>query len=277
MLQREYLFEDNHSVNLQIPITDMPLVVKSGDDAVFGKISLPAVESAAERTPVLMLLHGHPGHDRNLDLMFALRRTGIAVVFFSYRGIWGSHGDYCFTHLIEDTRAVYEHLKEHADEWRLDMERCYLFGHSMGGFNALNSLAQGLPVKGVIAMAPCDLAYLYEEKRDAFTGLMEGKKTGYFRIPSEMYMENDVELHHKQWRFPVLADSMPEHVPVHFIGGKQDVLTPPQEHILPLYEKLKKLGRNVSYTEIDDGHSFSMNRIALTKLVFDKIAEMEQN
>ena len=276
MLRREYLFEDNHSAELQIPITDVPLVVESGGSRIYGKLTLPAVEHEKVKSPVLMLLHGHPGHDRNLDLMFALRRAGIAVVFFSYRGIWGSHGDYCFTHLLEDTKAVFEHLKEHAEEWRLDMDCCYLFGHSMGGFTALNSLAGGLPVKGVIAMAPCDLAYMYEEQYDAFAALMDVQKQGYFRVPDEKYMEQDVELHHEQWRFPNLADLMPEQTPVHFVGGKQDILTPPGEHIMPIYEKMVEKGRKVTYTEFDDGHSMVMNRVALTRLIFDKIAEMEK-
>ncbi|MBE5972952.1 MAG: alpha/beta fold hydrolase [Lachnoclostridium sp.] len=276
MLQREYLFEDNHSENLQIPITDVPLAIESDGSLIYGKLTIPAVENENEKVPVLMLLHGYPGHDRNLDLMFTLRRAGIAVVFFSYRGIWGSYGDYCFTHLLEDTKAVFEHLKEHAEEWRLDMDRCYLFGHSMGGFTALNSLAKGLPVKGVITMAPYDLAYIYEDKYEEFKILMDVQKQGYFRVPDENYLERDVEQHHAQWRFINIADSMPEHVPVHFIGGTQDLLAPIKDHIMPIYEKMVEMGRKVTYTEFDDGHSLSMNRVALARLIFDKIAEMEQ-
>ena len=189
MLRREFLFEDNHSEEWEIPITGLPVTATVGGSKIYGKVMLPAVKSKEERTPVLLLLHGHPGQDRNLDLMFSLPRAGIAVAFFSYRGIWGSHGDYCFSHLMEDTRAMFEQLKEHAEEWRLDMDHCYLFGHSMGGFTLLNSLAQGLPVRGAIAMAPCDLAYVYEEKYDDLVG-----KIGYVSDFAFCNFENPLEV-----------------------------------------------------------------------------------
>lgn len=277
MLRKEFLFEDDHSSGLPVPINGVPLDVTSGGCKIFGKLVLPAVAHEGVRTPVLIMLHGHPGHDRNLDLMFALKRTGIAVAFFSYRGIWGSHGDYNFTHLMEDTKAVYEHLCEHAEEWRLDMEHCYLFGHSMGGFTALNSVANGLPVRGAIVMAPCDLSYMYENNKDDFQLLMDEKKKGYFTLSDEMSMEKDVEKNYETWRFTALADRVPKNVPIHFIGGRQDDLTPPSTHIMPMYEKMLERGASASYAEFDDGHSFYMNRVALIRLVFDKIAEMEKS
>ena len=40
--------------------------------------------------PALVLLHGFPGFERNLDLAQAARRAGWTVVFFHYRGSWGS-------------------------------------------------------------------------------------------------------------------------------------------------------------------------------------------
>jgi len=44
---------------------------------------------------------------------------------------------------------------------------------------------------------------------------------------------------------------------------------------MPIYKKVVEMGRKVTYTEFDDGHSFSMNCVALTRRIFDKIAEME--
>ena len=276
MLRKEYLFEDNHSSEFKIPVSGQPLVVNSGGSRIFGKLALPAVEHEGVRTPVLIMLHGHPGHDRNLDLMFSLKRTGMAVAFFSYRGIWGSHGDYCFTHLMEDTKAVFEHLREHAEEWRLDMDHCYLFGHSMGGFTALNSVANGLPVRGAIVMAPCDLSYVYETNKELFSMLTDNTITGHFHMPDDKFMERDAIQNHAKWRFPTLAEQMPDNVPIHFIGGSRDDLVPPKDHIFPIYEKLQERGIPTTYTEFDDGHSFYENRVGLIRLVFDKIAEMEK-
>ncbi|HEX8904287.1 MAG TPA: hypothetical protein VF771_05555, partial [Longimicrobiaceae bacterium] len=36
--------------------------------------------------PTVILLHGYPGNERNLDLAQALRRAGMNVLFFDYRG-----------------------------------------------------------------------------------------------------------------------------------------------------------------------------------------------
>jgi len=42
--------------------------------------------------PTVVLLHGFPGNEKNLVLAQALRRAGWNVVFFHYRGSWGSGG-----------------------------------------------------------------------------------------------------------------------------------------------------------------------------------------
>ena len=44
--------------------------------------------------PTVVLLHGFPGNEKNLDLAQALRRAGFNVLFFHYRGAWGAEGDY---------------------------------------------------------------------------------------------------------------------------------------------------------------------------------------
>ena len=44
--------------------------------------------------PTVILLHGFPGNERNLDLAQALRRAGMNVLFFHYRGAWGSGGTF---------------------------------------------------------------------------------------------------------------------------------------------------------------------------------------
>src|SRR5216110_767038 len=39
--------------------------------------------------PTLILLHGYPGNERNLDLAQTVRAHGWNVVYFNYRGSWG--------------------------------------------------------------------------------------------------------------------------------------------------------------------------------------------
>ena len=42
--------------------------------------------------PTVILMHGLPGNERNLDLAQAIRRAGWDVLTFTYRGAWGSPG-----------------------------------------------------------------------------------------------------------------------------------------------------------------------------------------
>jgi uncharacterized protein len=88
--------------------------------------------------PVVVLLHGFPGNEKNLDLAQAIRRDGWDVVYFDYRGSWGSPGDFSFTHSIEDTQAAIAYLRDaaHAKKLRADASYLVLIGHSMGGFMA---------------------------------------------------------------------------------------------------------------------------------------------
>jgi dipeptidyl aminopeptidase/acylaminoacyl peptidase len=56
--------------------------------------------------PTVVLLHGFPGNEKNLDLAQSLRRAGWNVLFFNYRGSWGSPGEFSFTHCLEDAQTA---------------------------------------------------------------------------------------------------------------------------------------------------------------------------
>lgn len=43
-----------------------------------------------EKHPTLLLLHGYPGNERNLDIALVVRSHGWNVFYFDYRGFWGS-------------------------------------------------------------------------------------------------------------------------------------------------------------------------------------------
>jgi pimeloyl-ACP methyl ester carboxylesterase len=56
--------------------------------------------------PTVILMHGLPGNERNLDLAQAIRRCGWDVLTFTYRGAWGSPGDFSIANSMEDTAAA---------------------------------------------------------------------------------------------------------------------------------------------------------------------------
>jgi pimeloyl-ACP methyl ester carboxylesterase len=98
--------------------------------------------------PTMLLLHGLPGNERNLDLAQAVRRAGWNVLTFTYRGAWGSEGDFSISNALEDTAAAMRFLRSAAasSAYGIDENRLVIAGHSMGGFAAAAFAAEdGLP------------------------------------------------------------------------------------------------------------------------------------
>jgi pimeloyl-ACP methyl ester carboxylesterase len=109
--------------------------------------------------PVVVLLHGFPGNEQNLDLAQDIRRAGWDVLFFHYRGSWGSPGDYSFSNGIEDTAAAVAYLRDPsvAKKLREDPSRIVLLGHSVGGFNAIMAASADPSVEAVGIISAADM------------------------------------------------------------------------------------------------------------------------
>jgi pimeloyl-ACP methyl ester carboxylesterase len=86
--------------------------------------------------PTVVICHGWPGNEKNLDLAQAVRRAGWNAITFNYRGAWGSPGTFRFAQNPEDARAVLAFLRDPANAARLgvDPAKLVIMGHSMGGW-----------------------------------------------------------------------------------------------------------------------------------------------
>lgn len=251
-------------------------IAESGGSRIYGRVLHPARKTQEEIGPAVLMMHGQPGGDKNMDLAEYFCDNGFTAVTFSYRGVWGSEGYYCLSHLIEDTIVMAGYIRKHAEAWHVDPERLFLFGHSMGGFASLNAMAAGLKVKGAVLMAPCDIGYKYFHNRVSFDSLARSNVNGYFTIPSEDYIFKDAEEHAENWHFPNLVPKLDPAVPIRFIGGAKDQTTPPVNHILPVKQAMEEKGFDVGYTELLDGHMFPLTRIRLAITALEYLKEMDR-
>jgi uncharacterized protein len=121
--------------------------------------ALVYVAAGAGPHPAVILLHGFPGNERNLDLAQDIRRAGWDVLYFNYRGSWGSPGDFSFSHSIEDTASAIAFLRQSdtAKLLRLDPSRIVLIGHSMGGFMAVQGAAADPGIRAVGLISAGDM------------------------------------------------------------------------------------------------------------------------
>ena len=128
--------------------------IPSGGTAINGVLY---TASGAGPHPALVLLHGFPGNEQNLDLAQAVRRAGFDVLTLHYRGSWGSPGAFSFSHAIEDSDAAVTFLKTNAVKYHLDPHRIFAAGHSMGGFMAASAASHNPDVAGLIMISAWDI------------------------------------------------------------------------------------------------------------------------
>lgn len=118
------------------------------------------VAEGAGPHPVVVLLHGFPGNEQNLDLAQDMRRAGWDVLFFHYRGAWGSPGDYSFTHVVEDVASAVAYVRDpaNAQKLRADSKHIVLLGHSAGGFAAVQAGAADPTITAIGLISAADMA-----------------------------------------------------------------------------------------------------------------------
>jgi uncharacterized protein len=109
--------------------------------------------------PTLLLLHGLPGNEKNLDLAQAVRRAGWNVVTFNYRGSWGSPGTFSFEGNLADAKAVLAFVRDPANATPLgiDTKKLVIAGHSMGGWVTALTAAQDAGLAGAVMISAADM------------------------------------------------------------------------------------------------------------------------
>ena len=90
------------------PASGQGLQFTSNGELVNAMLYLPA---GVGPHPAVILLHGLPGNEQNLDLARAMQRAGWAVITFHYRGSWGSGGKFTLSGGCADIDALLREIE----------------------------------------------------------------------------------------------------------------------------------------------------------------------
>ncbi|SFR81182.1 alpha/beta hydrolase [Sphingomonas jatrophae] len=137
------------------PATMAAFVIPAQDGAMNAVLYRAA---GAGPHPMLLLLHGFPGNEQNLDLGQAARRAGWSVLTLHYRGSWGSPGRFTFAGAADDARTAIAFLRANAERYGIDPRRMAVAGHSMGGMMAARAAADDKALLGAFLIDPWDMA-----------------------------------------------------------------------------------------------------------------------
>jgi uncharacterized protein len=255
------------------PAATPALTFESGGEELLGVLHVPAGRGPH---PIVVLLHGFPGNERNFDLAQVLRRAGHAALVFHYRGSWGVGGTWSWGRVLEDAAAVVSALREpgFAAAHRLDPSRLALVGHSLGGFAALMTAAADPSVTAVASVAGFDfgavaaLCRADRSVRAAWVEAFDGE-LGPLRGTSGEALVAEMEAAGESWRLARLAPQLAGR-PVLLVGTGRDGVTPHRLHHDPLVAAFADahLDHHVFATD----HALSDHRVTLARTVLDFLA-----
>jgi pimeloyl-ACP methyl ester carboxylesterase len=252
------------------PAALLPFTVVSGGETLNGRGLLAQGQGPH---PTVLLLHGLPGNELNLDMAQAIRRAGWNVFTIHYRGNWGSGGEYSFPHVLEDTSTVLAYLRSKAADpkWRIDATKIVLIGHSVGGFAALQVGAVDAQVRSIASVSGFDLGVAGEiiaaqpQARQGWANFF--KSTASLRIGDVDAFMVGWSAQAAAWKFTALTDRLAKKN-VLLVVATRDVTAVPALNHVPLVQALKTAAAaNFTEVSIDSDHSYSDRRIALSRAV----------
>ncbi len=229
------------------------------------------VPAGAGPHPALLLLHGFPGNEQNLDLAQAARRAGWVVLTLHYRGSWGSAGAFSFSNAVADSAAAVAFMRtpEIAKRARIAPDRIAVAGHSMGGFMAAITAARDERITGLAMISAWNIGATVNPTvkgpADRAAGLrfMAGSLRPLAGCTAESLVD-DALAHREDWNFVGFAPRLRER-PLLLISASGDLNGP---HSDALAAGVRQAGgRGVTELHFETDHSYSDQRIALQSAV----------
>ena len=222
--------------------------------------------------PTLVICHGLPGNEKNLDLAQAVRRAGWNAVTFNYRGSWGSPGVYRFAQNREDADSVLAYLRDPANAARLgiDTRRIAMAGHSMGGWVTVHTAAHDHALIGAILISAADMGSMGMLPREKVVAEMAGDMESLAGVTAES-MADEVIANAKAFQFSSDVAGLSQ-TPL-LVLSADDGLAPSTDALVK--EVVAEGNHNVKAIHIATDHSWSDHRIFLEATVINWLAQLK--
>jgi dipeptidyl aminopeptidase/acylaminoacyl peptidase len=215
-----------------------------------------------EPKPTVLLLHGCPGLEKNLDLAVRLRDRGWNALLFHYRGCWGSAGRYDLRTIPRDVTVAIDYL---AGCPRVDAGRIAVLGHSLGGWAALVTAAAEprLRAVAVYGAAPRLGAGLWLSPVQ-----IEQEFTRFLATTTEELAEQLTVVAERMDGLAAAAGIEPR--PLLVVHGTADRWVP----VAQARELRERAGPSCCYVEVEGAdHAFSWHRAELADLIVGWLSE----
>jgi pimeloyl-ACP methyl ester carboxylesterase len=214
--------------------------------------------------PTLVICHGLPGNEKNLDLAQAVRRAGWNAVTFNYRGSWGSPGAFRFAQNLQDADAVLAYLRDAPNAAKLGIapKRIAIAGHSMGGWVVAHTAAHDHALIGAILISMADMGLVGGRPRAQAVAAMADDMETLADVTAES-MVDELAAHPQEFIVAGAAPGLAQ-IPVLAITSN-DHLAPQTDALVAAIKA--RGGGKVTATHLDTDHSYSDRRIALESVV----------
>ena len=223
----------------------------------------------------VLLLHGLPGYENNVDLAQSIRRAGWNVLVFNYRGSWGTAGRFSQASAIEDTAEAVRFLRDpaNASKYRSDPQRLVVVGHSLGGFMAGYEASHDPDITAVAMISAVNLGKLNVDPKEREVRLKRWE-TNLHPIQGSSAPElfAEAERHARDWDYVQWAGAL---------RGKPVLLVEADDQNHADMEALAGALRQngavaLSQVTVSTDHSFSDHRIALQAIVIEWLEKLPQ-
>ena len=259
--QSESIILNDLKWDINSPASSTELFIPSGNSQIAGLIYNA---NGLQKHPTLLLLHGYPGNERNLDIAQVVRSRGWNVIYFDYRGSWGSQGKFSFKNCVEDVLNVVSFCNKYQDSLKIDTSNIVLFGHSMGGWVCLKALQELPTIKKGFVLSTWDIAKDFKNvsnEKEMLSIANDPNIAGKYFVLNTSLKDLYTPVLQDKTYFNLLNDAKS-------LGDKQIIMIDEHEKNSQLAEKIKESNKlYFDYSVWQTDHVFTNKRASLINKV----------